>query len=164
MIIWLASYPKSGNTLVRSMLSAYFFSKDGIYNFDILNNIIQFPNLKLFEKLNIDPNNNDEIIKNYINVQKTINQKNSVQFLKTHSYLFNFYNKYPFTDLNVSLGVIYIVRDPRNIISSLANFGSESNEAAVDVITSMNKWGGNLNSNIENEKTFRDRGFGFLCL
>ena len=32
MFIWLASYPKSGNTLVRSLLSSYFFSKDGIFN------------------------------------------------------------------------------------------------------------------------------------
>ena len=30
MIIWLASYPKSGNTMLRSMLSAYFFTEDGI--------------------------------------------------------------------------------------------------------------------------------------
>ena len=30
MIIWLASYPKSGNTMLRSMLSAYLFSNDGI--------------------------------------------------------------------------------------------------------------------------------------
>ena len=29
MIIWLASYPKSGNTLLRSILSTYFFSEDG---------------------------------------------------------------------------------------------------------------------------------------
>ena len=27
MILWLASYPKSGNTLVRSFLSTYFFQK-----------------------------------------------------------------------------------------------------------------------------------------
>ena len=27
MIIWLASYPKSGNTLVRSLLAGYFFLK-----------------------------------------------------------------------------------------------------------------------------------------
>ena len=27
MIIWLASYPKSGNTLLRSILSSYFFLK-----------------------------------------------------------------------------------------------------------------------------------------
>ena len=39
MFVWLASYPKSGNTLVRSMLAAYFFSKDGVYNFDLLNNL-----------------------------------------------------------------------------------------------------------------------------
>ena len=41
MIIWLASYPKSGNTLVRSLLSSYFFSKDGIFNFELIKNIKQ---------------------------------------------------------------------------------------------------------------------------
>ena len=34
MIIWLASYPKSGNTLLRSMLSSYFLLR-WIFNFDI---------------------------------------------------------------------------------------------------------------------------------
>ena len=29
MIIWLASYPKSGNTWVRSFLSSLIFTKDG---------------------------------------------------------------------------------------------------------------------------------------
>ena len=38
MIIWLASYPKSGNTLLRSMLAAYIFSKDGNYNFNLIKN------------------------------------------------------------------------------------------------------------------------------
>ena len=41
MIIWLASYPKSGNTLVRSLLTSYFFSKDGIFNQSLLKNIDQ---------------------------------------------------------------------------------------------------------------------------
>ena len=31
MIIWLASYPKSGNTFVRSLLSSYFFSEEGYF-------------------------------------------------------------------------------------------------------------------------------------
>ena len=39
MFIWLASYPKSGNTLVRSMIAAYFFSKDGNYNFELIKTI-----------------------------------------------------------------------------------------------------------------------------
>ena len=54
MIIWLASYPKSGNTLVRSMLASYFFSKEGLYNFDLIRNIKQFPNISLFENLGIN--------------------------------------------------------------------------------------------------------------
>jgi hypothetical protein len=117
MFVWLASYPKSGNTLVRSMLAAYFFSNDGVYNFDLIKNIKQFPKSQLFEKMGIDIKNEKELVKNYIRVQESINKKDSLQFLKTHSYLFNIENC-PFTDLNNSLGAIYIVRDPRNIVTS----------------------------------------------
>ena len=35
-IFWVASYPKSGNTLLRSILSSIFFSKDGLFNFKLL--------------------------------------------------------------------------------------------------------------------------------
>ena len=49
MIIWIASYPKSGNTYIRSFLSAYYFSKDGEFEFDLLKNIKQFPNTEFFE-------------------------------------------------------------------------------------------------------------------
>ena len=77
MIVWLASYPKSGNTLVRSMLAAYFFSKDGIYDFDLIRNIKQFPDNTLFKEMGLNINNDEEIIKNYINVQEKINKKNN---------------------------------------------------------------------------------------
>ena len=50
MIIWLASYPKSGNTLVRSMFAAYYFSKDGKFNFDLLKNIKKFPDFGVFRE------------------------------------------------------------------------------------------------------------------
>jgi hypothetical protein len=48
MFVWIASYPKSGNTLVRALIAAYFFSNDGIFNFDLLKNFTQFPNLSFF--------------------------------------------------------------------------------------------------------------------
>ena len=70
MIIWLASYPKSGNTLVRSLLSSYIFSKDGNFNFEILKNIKQFPDNSLFKRIGVDINNEQEMYKNYINLQK----------------------------------------------------------------------------------------------
>ena len=152
MFIWLASYPKSGNTLVRSMLASYFFSKDGIYNFDLLDNIQQFPTGKLFENLDIDITNEKEVIANYIRVQQSINKKELTQFLKTHSYLFNIENN-AFTDLNNSLGVIYIVRDPRNVVTSLANHNSISIEESANYL--INKWffGGILNSFKDSDRT-----------
>jgi len=152
MIIWIASYPKSGNTLVRSLLSSYFFSKDGIYDFSLSENIKQFPTIKLFEDLGVDITNEKEVIANYIRVQQSFNKKESTQFLKTHSYLFNIENN-AFTDLNVSLGVIYIVRDPRNVVTSFANHSSMSIDESTNWI--INEWvlGGNLNSFNYTEKT-----------
>ena len=87
MIIWLASYPKSGNTLVRSLLSSYIFSKDGNFNFELLKNIKQFPDNSLFKQIGVDTNNEEEMYKNYINSQKIFYNKDSIRFLKTHSSL-----------------------------------------------------------------------------
>jgi hypothetical protein len=152
MFIWLASYPKSGNTLVRSLLASYFFSKDGTYDFSLIENIKQFPNIKLFEDLGIDVKNEKEVIANYVRVQQSFNKRKSIQFLKTHSYLFNIENN-AFTDLNNTLGVIYIVRDPRNVVTSLANHKALSTDEAADILT--NSWcvEGNLNSFNYTERT-----------
>ena len=146
MFVWLASYPKSGNTLIRSMLSAYYFSSDGVYNFDLIKNIRQFPSAVLFEREGIDISKEKEVLKNYIKVQERINKKNSVQFLKTHSYLFNIEN-YPFTNLENTLGAIYVVRDPRNVVTSLSNHMNISSKEAAKVMIEDYKFGGNLFSN-----------------
>ena len=122
MIIWLASYPKSGNTLVRSMFSAYYFSKEGNFNFELLKNIKQFPDYALFKNLGVNTTDNIEMVKNYLFVQEEINKRdgNSIRFLKTHSTLDSI-NGYQFTNTKNSLGVIYIVRDPRKVVLSTSN-------------------------------------------
>ena len=127
MIVWLASYPKSGNTLLRSMLCGYFYSNDGNFNFNLLKNIKQFPDHGLFKNIGIDVTKEEEVVKNYIKVQEEINKKdgNSIRFLKTHSAL-NDINGHRFTDLKNTLAVIYIVRDPRKIINSYANHSNVS--------------------------------------
>ena len=117
MIVWLASYPQSGSNFVRSLLTSYIFTKDGTFDFDLLKNIDLFPNNSLFKQLGVNINNEDEMYENYINSQKIINKKDSIRFLKTHSCFIN-NDKFKFTDRHNTLGVIYIVRDPRNIIPS----------------------------------------------
>ena len=152
MFIWLASYPKSGNTLVRALLASYFFSKDGNFNFEIIKNIKQFPNSELFENMGVDIKNEEDVIKNYIRAQESINKKNSVQFLKTHSYLFNINNNH-FTDLKNTLGAIYIVRDPRNVVTSYAHHNAISLSEAVFQLTNSIHLGGNLSSKKTSDRT-----------
>ena len=135
MIVWLASYPKSGNTFVRSLLSSYIFSKDGNFNFDLLKNIKQFPDNSLFKQLGIDTNDEVEMFKNYTNAQKIFNKKDSIRFLKTHSCFFN-NKKFQFTDRHNTLGVIYIVRDPRNIVTSYAHHFQTTPEQAFENLLS----------------------------
>ena len=152
MFVWLASYPKSGNTLVRALLASYFFSKDGIFNFEVIKNIKQFPHIGLFQNLGIDITNENEIVKSYIKAQASINQKERIQFLKTHSYLFNINNN-PFTDLNNTLGAVYIVRDPRNVVTSYAHHNSISIKETADRMINSIHYGGNLESEHVSDRT-----------
>tara|TARA_A100001015_G_scaffold297695_1_gene379487 strand:- start:23 stop:199 length:177 start_codon:yes stop_codon:yes gene_type:complete len=49
MIIWIASYPKSGNTWVRAFLSAYYFCDNGIFDIKRLHKIEDYPNKQFFQ-------------------------------------------------------------------------------------------------------------------
>ena len=135
MIIWLASYPKSGNTMLRTMLSSYLFTEDGSFNFDIMKNIKQFPNWAVYENLGVNYKDINEVIKNSIRVQESFNKKDSVGFVKTHNMLFNFNRKFPFTNLENTLGVVYIVRDPRNVVLSYARHLKISPKETVKFMT-----------------------------
>jgi len=130
MIIWLASYPKSGNTYVRAFLSAYYFSKDGQFEFSQISNINQFPRKEF-----LDQNTKSvlEASKQWMPSQRKIIANKKIKFLKTHSCLGN-YKGNTFTSNETSLGAIYIVRDPRNVFTSLKNHFSYDDEKALQMI------------------------------
>tara|TARA_Y100000741_G_scaffold211109_1_gene160799 strand:+ start:372 stop:1220 length:849 start_codon:yes stop_codon:yes gene_type:complete len=136
MILWLASYPKSGNTWIRSLLSAYLFSSDGNFNFKLLNNIKQFSSEQ--GMLNNNLSSQEKIYKNWIPAQEKINQNNEIHILKTHNALCNI-NGYNFTNKFNTIGVVYIVRDPRNLIISISNHYNLSQEEAYDFIINKKK-------------------------
>ena len=140
MIIWIASYPKSGNTLLRSLLASYFFSNDGNFEFNDLNHIKQFPAIENFRKLGIDLSNESEVFRNFIEAQKLINKENKkIKFIKTHSSLCKI-NNCNFTDLKNTLGAIYIVRDPRNVVTSFAHHYNLNIEQATDTLIDKFRW------------------------
>ena len=131
MIIWLASYPKSGNTWVRSFLSAYYFTDDGQFDFSLLEKFNQFPSKDFVNKNLKSPN---EIVKYWHPIQEDILKNNKIKFLKTHNALVELGN-IKFTTPKYTLGVIYILRDPRNMITSLKNHTDISYDEALSFMT-----------------------------
>ena len=129
MIIWLASYPKSGNTWVRSIISSLVYSKDGIFNFELLKKIQQFPNKDHFLNLTDKFQDIHELKKFWVLAQEKININDKVNFFKTHHINCKIDN-YPFTNKDNTLATIYIVRDPRNLINSFSNHYSMDKKEA----------------------------------
>ena len=165
MIIWIASYPKSGNTWVRTIINQVIFNdlklKDSV--FDDLYRIRRYPSKidmceipKLPNSSNFTNEQKKEVvdftIKNWAISQEKINQNNQTNILKTHNMLCNLNldgKNYSFTDLNNTIGVIHIVRDPRNIVTSVKNhFSLSTEEESVEMLCDKFNWTGFSNNEV----------------
>ena len=139
MIFWIASYPKSGNTWLRALLSSYFYSEDGIFNQDLLKYITQFPERRHFVDFNYDTKIVTDTSKFWIKAQEKINANNKLNFFKTHNILGSINNN-NFTNKKNTAGAIYIVRDPRNVITSIQNHYELSKNEALKFMLSEKKY------------------------
>ena len=126
MIVWLASYPKSGNTWVRSFISSLIFTNNGDADFNAMQKISQYPRRSHFTSLLENLEDLNSLSENWIPSQKLINLDKKIRFFKTHHVMCNF-GKNSFTNYENTFGVIQIVRDPRNVITSLLNFFNKTN-------------------------------------
>tara|TARA_E500000178_G_scaffold234725_1_gene231216 strand:+ start:214 stop:1074 length:861 start_codon:yes stop_codon:yes gene_type:complete len=142
MIIWISSYPKSGNTFLRLLLAEYFFNKtSNQFDINVVDQISRYPKLNFFnpfikEGLLIKENlkNRNKFLQLTYEAQYKIFKKGTF-FLKTHckNYI---ENNLKFTDAKVTKAAIYIIRDPRNVLFSYADYFNISINEAYDQITS----------------------------
>ena len=170
MIVWLSSYPKSGNTWVRLFLDNLLSPNK---EFNINDNVIgQFPLRSHFLNLSDNIDNQDEFAKNCIKAQQKVNLENTLKIFKTHNAFWNWRGgEHTFTDEINTLGVIYIVRDPRNIITSVLNYFHKKNyydalefmkenkilggnEAEIGLPTIIGSWSNHYNSWKKFKKNF----------
>ena len=144
MIMWIASFPKSGNTWVRALLSNFLLENDSKKNiFEKMMIIPSFPKKNFFKNIvdeNILRKNYMELFKYFIKAQEKINADKKLHILKTH----NFYgsvNGNKFTDKDNTIGSIYIVRDPRSVAVSYAHHSNISYEKSVELMLNQTRLG-----------------------
>ena len=139
MIFWIASYPKSGNTWLRSLLSSYYYSQDGFFDQELLIQIGQFPEKKYFAEFDYDSSIITDTSKFWISAQDRINQDKKFRFFKTHNVLGSI-NGNKFTDLKNTVGCVYIIRDPRNVVTSLKNHYEIKDQEALKFMINEKKY------------------------
>lgn len=144
MIIWLSSYPKSGNTWIRSFIISLISENIKENLLQNMNTIRSYPVIDDFKDILDDFKDFKKIAENWETTQNVINLSKKIRFLKTHNSLC-YVNNFPFTNYKNSLGAIHIVRDPRNIITSLINhYSLGSYENALEFLFDEQRFSGKL--------------------
>ena len=143
MIVWIASYPKSGNTWMRLFIKSYL--NDSNQKFSLNNHIDDtvvietFPTERKFDELKINYKDFNDIAKNWINLQSLINLNNKINYLKTHNAMCTI-NNHKFTNIENTLGAIHVVRDPRDILISYSNYLNEHTDETLKTMLSNHSY------------------------
>lgn len=155
MIIWLASYPKSGNTWLRAFITSLLTKSTGENSLENMRAIRAYPLTDDFYNLLDDFSDFKKIAKNWETSQNIINLQKKIKILKTHHQLCKIDN-FLFTNYKNSLATIYVVRDPRNVITSLMHHYSLKNyDEALKFIFDEHRFSGRLDKK-ENVKRRTD--------
>ncbi len=135
MIVWIASFPKSGNTWLRAFLCSYLYMnlESKTFDFGLLKNILRFPSTKKYKDIGVVPKSFEDVAKNWIAVQEKINLNKKINFLKTHN-AFGGLKNCPFTNKANTLGVIYLVRDPRDVLISYSRHLEKSIDETLELV------------------------------
>ncbi len=145
-IFWIVSYPKSGNTLVRAIISALFFSRDGKFQLDQLKHTSQFERrdrVNLINKINKEEFLNLDQLKILSKYWLTLQNKENMKidkgfgFVKSHSSYVSMFNNW-FTTLNNTAGYIYVIRDPRDVAISWSKHANLSYDDSISFMLNFN--------------------------
>ncbi len=134
-IIWLASYPKSGNTWLRAFLHNFMRGPDRSYDINRLADLTAGDSQTVWYR-NLDPgfdqdytNQRVRELRPHIHRAMSANSPDNI-FVKTHNALVE-EEGYPLVNLEVTAGAIYIVRNPLDVAISLSHHNRGTIDQAI---------------------------------
>ncbi|WP_226886474.1 sulfotransferase domain-containing protein [Nisaea nitritireducens] len=137
-IIWLASYPKSGNTWMRALLANYLIGQEEPFAIE---------DLRAFSLSDVRPRFYAEVLTKPVQemtAEESVTVRPQAQqrlaaarghdhFVKTHS-RFGMLNGTHLIDRSVSAGAVYIIRNPADIVPSYASHMGVATDAAIEIM------------------------------
>ena len=141
-IIWLASYPKSGNTWMRAFLHNLLINSDKPTDINALSSFCLGEEKAVYYN-QIDPRPCSEMTPEEIaqlrpKVHHLLTQTfpDSV-FVKTHNFLGES-NGTPLVTMEETVGAVYIVRNPLDVVISFAGHYGKTIDEAIEAIATPN--------------------------
>ena len=104
-----------------------------------MTNISQFPAKQHFNSFEYDLKKPGDTIRLWVAAQEKINSDMKVRFFKTHNALVKI-GQNDFTNQKNTLGGIYIVRDPRNVLDSMSRHFQIKHDKALNVMQDENSF------------------------
>ncbi len=126
-IVWLASYPKSGNTWIRALLHNLFQNRGSPVDVnrmqgDLSQNDGMLTWYRMLDKRPCEEWTPDDVARMRPEVDALIARTSQGSIIcKTHNALIRSHG-YPTINLEVTSGAIYVVRNPLDVSSSFADF------------------------------------------
>jgi hypothetical protein len=141
-IIWLASYPKSGNTWLRAFLHNFLRNPAEPYELNRLDEYSLGDSAgqyyQKFLRKPIREMTDDEVMVLRPKVQEMhARTRPDNVFVKTHNALVEYLDR-PMIAMEHTAGAIYVVRNPLDVVLSHADHYGESVDRSVDIMNSEN--------------------------
>lgn len=141
-IVWLASYPKSGNTWLRILLSNLLAQAEQPININQISlaglfpvSIQQMSEATLIDAALLRPNEADLLRPSVIAALLTgVGREAGDQFVKVHDAYRFLPDGTPLLGRDVARAALYILRDPRDVVVSASRLYGLSVDRAIDVI------------------------------
>lgn len=133
MIFWLASYPKSGNTWLRLLLANWFADEPiGINDMARVGMDLQDTSEILWEPF-LPADEGEQLRLRPKVLERIVTARPGVTFVKTHSAR-GIYKEHEMIPYGISCGGIYMVRDPRDVVVSMARHMAIPLDAAIRIL------------------------------
>lgn len=137
-MVWLASYPKSGNTWFRVFLSNLLEERDEPAHINQLKQTPIVSSRTIFDQLVGIPSSDltpDMVHRIQPEVFKLLSEQNpEVQFYKVHDANFPLPDGEPFIPPEITRGVVYFIRNPLDVCVSFAHHLARNVDEAVRVL------------------------------